>query len=169
MSKIPSKISKKEYMSGTASIFVVKGSEVRKINIKENNNGGFVLKENLTNKPVVTIQSGELRLLNETHSFTPGTTTIYKDLLNNRFTVSIDFKKSDFNPVADGFKFKCDFWLYFYFTDGTKVAVALQDIITANLSKEGLNVFLEDVHVSKNMPGSVFPDPENPLVLPPVK
>lgn len=160
MSKIPAHIKNNAYMSGTVSVYAD-----RKISLKENNNGDFALKENFTDKPVVTKKSGELYLFNETHSFTPGTTTRYKDLLSNGFTVNVDLtKRHTPEPV-----FKCNFLLIFYFTDGTKVAVALQDIITANLSKEGSNVFLKDVHVSKNFPGSVFPDPENPLVLPPVK
>lgn len=134
----------------------------RRISLKENN-GNFVLAEQIVGLNKIFTYGKEFgKPFDESYSFTPKTTVRYKDLLDNGLTVNIDFTKRVQNG---GTKFDCFF--IFYFTDGTQQTVSLQEM---NLTKEGMNVVAAnaEVHISKNFP-SVFPDPDNPLVLPAVK
>ncbi len=160
VSKVELKISKiPHYIGLTSTVFYN-----QKIILKENNNGDFVLKQTLNEiTPIRAYPNGKQKPYDEIYSLTPNTTTRYKDLLNNGFTVNIDFTNHK------GFVFYGDFIFTFYFTDGTVAPVHLQEIL--NLSTKGhyTAAQTDELHVSKNMPGSVFPDPENPLVLPPVK
>ena len=91
----------------------------------------------------------------------------YKDLLQNGFVFKANFSdRLPTSPVKPGQSWGCNFFISFLFTDGTKVEIPLQDFIVGNSrmwqSKDNLKA-------ERNIPGSAFPDPANPLVLAPVK
>jgi hypothetical protein len=86
----------------------------------------------------------------------------YKTFLNNGVTVKINLTNRQ--SRAEGFEFLSNFTVGFTFSDGTLVSLPLQDPFTQGYWKSK-----GEVHVIKSFPGSAFPDPANPLVLPPVK
>jgi hypothetical protein len=76
--------------------------------------------------------------------------------------------KIDFTGARNQLGYQANFAFIFYFSDGNKAEIYLQPIEV--LSKSGYHKPKSgERHELKNIPGSDFPDPENPLVLPPVK
>ena len=136
----------------------------QRIDLKENGNGAFSLKKRFDKDPVRdSTKTGSKEPQWEKHTFTPDMTTSYKSLLSNGLTAKLDFINR-YNQV----NFRCDWILTFYFTDGTVVPVYFQDPI--NLTSVGTNNYGGgDVHLSKTIPGSAFPDPANPTVPPVVR
>ena len=89
----------------------------------------------------------------------------YKSFLETGFTVKINFKDRGSRFV--GKEFTANYSIGFTFTDGTEVTIPLQEFTVG--SGKGYWKSTGDVNISKPFPGSVFPDPANPLVLAPVK
>lgn len=145
----------------------------RLVTFKENNDGAFAFKGQLIGPPAY--KDGNRTV---TYTFTtpptsafsqPGlVTSTYRDLLKNGFTASVRF--SDRPPeslrIPKGAEWSGDFYCMLYFSDGTVVPIAFQDI---NVGVKGTHKTTHTLYKEKNFPGSVFPDPENPLVLPVVK
>ena len=158
VTKIDLRISKIPSFTSTFSKY-----KTPSIDLKENNKGSFVLKQKLDNSakreyPYKTKSDP----FTEIYSLKPDTSSTYRDLMNNGFMAKLDF----INRVNDA-NYKCDVHLIFYFSDGTQVTIFFQDI---GVSKEGFyKTNGNDLHISKDISGSQFPDPDNPLVLPPVK
>jgi hypothetical protein len=93
--------------------------------------------------------------------------TTYKDMLQNGFLFKASFSdRLPTSPVKPGQSWGCNFFISFLFTDGTKVEVPLQDFFAGNGTMWKSN---DNLKAERNIPGSAFPDPANPLVLPPVK
>ena len=90
----------------------------------------------------------------------------YKDLLQNGFVFKAAFSdRLSSSPIKPGQSWGCNFFISFLFMDGTKVEIPLQDFVIGNKTMwESKNNLIAE----KNIPGSAFPDPANPL-LPGVK
>ena len=89
----------------------------------------------------------------------------YKTFLENGFTVKVNFTNK--YPNAMGKEFTANYAVGFTFTDGTEVTIPLQEFAVGG--GKGFWKSTGDVNISKSFPGSVFPDPANPLVLAPIK
>jgi len=170
---LDSKVVKMDFVIEKGGVTSISYFRDRLITFQENNNGAFAFKGQLTGPPAY--KDGNRTV---TYTFTappttafpqPGlVTSTYKDLLKNGFTASVRF--SDRPPeslrVPKGAEWSGDFYCILYFSDGTVVPIAFQDI---NVGKTGTHKTTHTLYKEKNFTGSVFPDPENPLVLPPVK
>ena len=91
--------------------------------------------------------------------------TNYKTFLETGFTVKINLNDRGHRFV--GKEFTANYSVGFTFTDGTEVTIPLQEFAVGG--GKGFWKSTGDVNISKSFPGSVFPDPANPLVLAPVK
>ncbi len=158
VTKIDLRISKIPSFTSTFSKY-----KTPSIDLKENNKGNFVLKQKLDNSAKREYPyKNKSEPFTEIYSLKPDTSSTYRDLLNNGFMAKLDF-----TDRRDDFKYKCDVHLIFYFSDGTQVTIFFQEI---GVSKEGFfKTNGNDLHISKDISGNQFPDPDNPLVLPPVK
>jgi len=141
------------------------------VDLKENNGGTFALLYPLSYKMVRTNPHSNKNEAHtpytETYSLSPFTSSSYRSLLANGFLAKIDFTGAKYQIT---YKYEANFVFIFYFSDGNKAEIYLQPIEVLakkyayyKANKNG------EVHVLKNIPGSDFPDPENPFVLPPVK
>ncbi len=98
----------------------------------------------------------------------------YKSFLQNGFKARVLKLDSD-----NGSPFKANFSVTFLFTDGTSVDVAFQGVtiggsegvwdLTAKVNGNPVSGNWILPAANKSFPGSVFPDPENPLKVPEIK
>lgn len=174
---LDSKLVKMEFViekGGNTSITYFKD---RNLALKEYNYGTFAFEGQLKGSPVY---SGGNR--NVTYTFTaPATAThpqfglvssTYRSLLKNGFVASVRFadRPKDSVRVPKGAEWSGDFQLNLYFSDGTVVGIPFQEI---NFGAKGTHKTTDNLGLVKYFNGKdwkdVFPDPENPPVLPVVK
>lgn len=94
----------------------------------------------------------------------------YKSLLERGFDLFINFNKriTEYRVPAPGTDWYADFYVEFFFDNTSSVKIPLQEGLDMD-KKKGSWVTKGDLKIDKKIPGSVFPDPANPFLLPGVK
>ena len=97
-------------------------------------------------------------------------TITYQTLLETGFEMLIKFEGRiiGYRVPAPGTDWSADFFVEFFFDNTPSVKIPLQDGLEM-AGKKGSWVSKGDLKIDKKIPGSVFPDPANPFLLPGVK
>lgn len=92
----------------------------------------------------------------------------YRSFLTNGFNVTVNFSERQ-DRIKDQ-EFSTNLSVSFIFSNGTVVEIPLQGITIGTNPKGSLTAApTKDFTLYKSFPGSEFPDPNNPLVLPTIK
>lgn len=94
----------------------------------------------------------------------------YKTLMETGFEMFVSFygRKTEYRAPQPGEDWYANFYVEIFFDNIPPVTISLQGVTVAN--SKGQWIAKNDLSINKKqIPGSMFPDPANPLVLPVIK